>query len=436
MKGQTKINLLVIAFRNLSRHKVKTIITVISVVVGVSLYIFMDAWLLGMKIDSIRNIINFETGSVKIYSRGYFEKKDELPSYETFNDYDDIVERLHSNGWNAAPRFVFAGSLISPFQEMPGVFIGVDPELEKSVLYYKDYITEGRSFTDGKFEIIIGSRLARNLQVKAGDLVRLSTVIDKKDENGKLFYINQLIDLTVVGIINSPNPKNNSTMGYLPISILQGEMGMMLEGAVTEIIIRKKDVNPAMLPGKHESKVTVSDLISDLLPSDLIVTNYQEDVEDFFAVNNADDVSTRVMIGVLFLLAFLGIANTMLMAVLERTKEIGMLRSMGMTDFSIIKLFLYEAGAIGFIGSLIGLVIGVVINIYMVNVGWDLSEMMESAGMGDDYGYRVAGVFKSAWNYGTIIGAVAVGTILSALTAIPPVIKTLNSSIVDALRFE
>lgn len=198
----------------------------------------------------------------------------------------------------------------------------------------------------------------------------------------------------------------------------------------------KKDVNPAMLPGKHESKVTVSDLISDLLPSDLIVTNYQEDVEDFFAVNNADDVSTRVMIGVLFLLAFLGIANTMLMAVLERTKEIGMLRSMGMTDFSIIKLFLYEAGAIGFIGSLIGLVIGVVINIYMVNVGWDLSEMMESAGMGDDYGYRVAGVFKSAWNYGTIIGAVAVGTILSALTAIPPVIKTLNSSIVDALRFE
>ena len=66
-----KDNLFVIAFKNLFRHKFKTVITMIAVAVGVSLYIFMDAWLLGMKIDSMRNIVNFETGAINVYRKDF-----------------------------------------------------------------------------------------------------------------------------------------------------------------------------------------------------------------------------------------------------------------------------------------------------------------------------------------------------------------------------
>ena len=212
-------------------------------------------------------------------------------------------------------------------------------------------------------------------------------------------------------------------------------MGLLLDGAVTEIIARKAGTNPSMLSNaRYENKKIVYDIIGDLLTDELMIINWQEDVPDFFAAYQGDNVSTRVMIFVLFLLAFLGIANTMLMAVLERTKEIGMMRSMGMTDFSLLRLFFYEAGFIGLIGSGIGMLIGVLINIYMVNVGIDYTEILNS--FGDDYGYRVVGSFKSAWNYSTIFYSVLCGTIISAFTALPPVYRTLKTSIIDSLRFE
>ena len=435
LKGSSRVNLFVIAFRNLSRHKVKSIITVTAVAVGVTLYIFMDAWLLGMNIDSQRNIINFETGSIKIYNKAFFEKKDEIPTYENFKGAGKIVKRLQDNGWNAAERVVFTGSLISPEQEIPAEFIGIDIKNEQSVLYYQNFVDKGRFIQNGEYEILIGSRLARNLKVLPGDRVRLNTVIDKRDDNGTLRHINQLIELTVAGIINSPNPKNNSTIGNLPLDILQNDMGLLLDGAVTEIIARKAGTNPSMLSNaRYENKKIVYDIIGDLLTDELMIINWQEDVPDFFAAYQGDNVSTRVMIFVLFLLAFLGIANTMLMAVLERTKEIGMMRSMGMTDFSLLRLFFYEAGFIGLIGSGIGMLIGVLINIYMVNVGIDYTEILNS--FGDDYGYRVVGSFKSAWNYSTIFYSVLCGTIISAFTALPPVYRTLKTSIIDSLRFE
>ena len=197
MKEQSKINLFVIAFKNLFRHKFKTVITMIAVAVGVSLYIFMDAWLLGMKIDSMRNIVNFETGAINVYRKDFFEKKDELPSYESFRNHAQIVEKFKQNGWNAAPRYQFSGSLISPAQEVPSIFYGIDPEKDRTVLHTQDFIEKGRFVEDDKFEIIIGRRLARSLEVETGDFVRLSTVIDARDNDGKLYYINQLIDLEV-----------------------------------------------------------------------------------------------------------------------------------------------------------------------------------------------------------------------------------------------
>ena len=64
--SRVKTNLLSIAFKNLSRHRVKTTLTVVAIAVGIALYIWMDAWLLGMNLDSKRNLINYETGSTKI----------------------------------------------------------------------------------------------------------------------------------------------------------------------------------------------------------------------------------------------------------------------------------------------------------------------------------------------------------------------------------
>jgi ABC-type lipoprotein release transport system permease subunit len=434
MKDNTKTNLIIIAYRNLYRHKVKTIITVIAVAIGVSLFIFIDSWLYGMNIDSRRNIVNFETGSAKIYSRAYYSKIDEKPMYESFNNYEPILAKLYENGYNTSVHSVFPGSLKSQDEELPFEFIGIDPEKEKSMFLSYKFVSEGKYPESGNFEILIGYLGAKNLKVKAGDTVKLITVIDKRDNNGIIRHINQVIDLKVCGIINSPNPKTNGNVGYIPLDVLQDELGILLEGSITEICIRKKNPDITALPGKDESAVHIKKILGDTLPRDLVLIDWIEDVKDYVAASSQDIVSNNIIIGLLFLLAFIGIANTMLMAVLERTKEIGMLRALGMKDFSILKLFVYEAGLIGLIGSVIGIILGVLINLYMVNYGIDYTKMLEQ--FGTDYGYRVVGIFKSAWNIPVIFMSGIIATLISALTAILPTLKALKMSIVDALRFE
>lgn len=435
MSKHIKVNLLTVAYRNLFRHMTKTVLTALAVCIGIGLYIFMDAMLLGADIDTQRNIVNYETGSVKIYNKNYYEIKDEMPMYETFYNYKNIINKMEENGWNAAPRVVFTGSLISPSQEVGFIFAGIDIELEKGVLKYHNYIENGVMPQPGKFEILLGRRGANSLGVKPGDMVRLNIVIDKKDEYGVVRHINQLIDLKVSGIVNSPNPKINGAFGILPLDILQDDMGLLLEGGITEIVMRLKGVNDAMLPGKAENIAVVEKILNNELRSDMKLISWFDDAEDFITLSRTKSAGSKTMIFMLFLIAFMGISNTMLMAVLERGKEIGMMRALGMTDGMIKRTFLYEAGLIGFIGGFFGVIIGILLNLYMVNIGIDFGSMMDQMGM-DDMGYRIAGSFKSAWNYNVIIGSWIIGTLLAGLTAIPPVNRILKMPIADTLRFE
>ncbi|MHB9296460.1 hypothetical protein PilKf_02227 [Pillotina sp. SPG140] len=141
-----------------------------------------------------------------------------------------------------------------------------------------------------------------------------------------------------------------------------------------------------------------------------------------------------IIIFLLFVLSFLGIANTMLMAILERTKEIGMMRALGMTEGQLILTYSIESGLIGLIGSLIGVAIGCALNIPMVKYGIDFSALIEQ--MEGDFGYRITGLFRSAWNIPVIIGSGIAATMLSAIVAYIPSRRAVSLPITESLRFE
>jgi len=235
--GHFKIDFLKLAFRNIGRHKLKTFLTVLSIFIGLALYIFMDGWLLGVEIESLRNLVNYEIGSAKIYSKKYFEKKDELPMYEDFNDYKNIINTLNGKGYSAAPRFTFSGLLISQEKDVPFIFHGIDTKLENEVFRYDKFIESGEFVKENEFKVMLGVNGAEKLKVKVGDDVRVYTTIDKKDEKGRITHTHQVINLNVCAIINSPDPKVNGNTAYLPLSILQGDMGLLLDGSITEISI-------------------------------------------------------------------------------------------------------------------------------------------------------------------------------------------------------
>lgn len=562
MKVSTGKTVARIALRNLSRHRVKTIITSIAVAVSVCLYIVMDAWLLGMNLDSQRNIVSYEVGAAKIQTEAYFNKKDDLPMYEGFKNWEVLAEALDRASYDAAPRFVFSGTMLSRTGSAPMLIHAVDPVHEASVLNYPGYMESGRFPENGRFEVAVGSMVAEKLRVGipvrplkkvyeedvlgaaqnaeerdfAASLyipsddglrmflredlsgeemdrlwkllaanghmdIRISTVIDmlaapeliRKDVfeedllpsldkqgselvlasyeqdpilqdyflvseeeavlesllrimsdaeyDGIIRHVNQLIDAVVVGVVNSPNPKTNANVAYLPLDVLQGESGMMLEGVITELLIRSKDARDSSLPGPEEDPASIKAALEKelaaaglSLPDKLVIKGWKAYAEDFLAMMAGDDISSRVMILFLFLLSFIGIANTMLMAVLERTKEIGMMRALGMTDRQLVFSYAVEAGLIGLIGSLIGVVLGVLINIPMVEIGVNFSDMAEA--MNGDFGYRITSYFRSAWNPLVTVLTAVVAVILSALVSLPPSIRAVRMPVTESLRFE
>jgi ABC-type antimicrobial peptide transport system permease subunit len=157
-------------------------------------------------------------------------------------------------------------------------------------------------------------------------------------------------------------------------------------------------------------------------------------VKDYLGYEAMESGSTKVLSLILFFLAFIGISNTMLLAILERTREIGMMRALGMTNGQIIFTYMAEAGFLGLIGSALGITAGCLLNIPMVKYGLDFSEMMEQ--MGGNMGYRIAGNFRGTWRPAVIIGSGAVATALSSLMALFPARRATKMEITQSLRFE
>jgi ABC-type lipoprotein release transport system permease subunit len=435
----TGAELLRMAFRNLSRHRVKTVLTVTALTVSVALYICTDGWLTGMNIDSIRAIVNYETGAAKLQSRDYFNDKDDLPMYENFAGWLEYAGALERAGYDSAPRFVFSGTLYSENGFVPVVFNAVDPEREKKLLRYADYIEDGRYIRAGAFEIVVGSLLAKRLIGDGGDggngAAFISTVIDMKD-GGAIRHVNQLIPVVIVGVVNSPDPQVNN-MAFIPLDVLQDEAGLMLNGAVTELLIRKQKPDDAALPGKDESAPAITAALereAGTLPDSLGVFSWKDYVQDYIAASEGDSVSTAVMLAILFILSLLGIANTVMLATLERSKEIGMMRSLGMTDGELTLMMMFESGLTGLMGAAAGVLIGCLVNIPMVKYGVDFSAMTES--LNGDIGYRVMGAFRSAWNVPAIAGCAVAAVVLSACVAYLPVRRALKIPVTESLRFE
>ena len=565
-----------IALRNLARHKVKTVLTSLAIMVSVAVYIFLNSWLGGMSIESRRNIVNFEIGAAKLQTKLYFEKKDEMPSYENFTDWEIYRDALNREGYVSAPRFTFSGTLFSTSGSAPIMFYGVDPSAEEEVLRYVPYVDFGRYVQNGKLEIALGTVAAEKLKVgiptrpyrleleelissaaqnqadrdfirslyetapvskdpfappdrsvegngrmilkrnipkadldRYWDLVsasgrnnvRINAVIDIKaapemirsdkwegelrpalraedrllveaayqyeeflgsyllmedDEerlarvlqamiragySGAVSHVNQALEVVVAGVINSPSPLPNGNTAYIPLDVLQDDAGMALQGAVTELLIREKNVPDSRLPGESESSAVITAaLVRGLasrglsLPDELAVRTWQEYMEDYLGYEAIQIGAPQVLSFLLLILSFLGISNTILLAILERTREIGMMRAMGMTDNQMIMAYMLEAGFLGLMGSILGIIFGCIINYPVVKYGFDFSSFGDVLSNG--IGFRTTAIFRSVWNVPVIIGSGIVATLLSSFMAFFPTRRAVKMPITNSLRFE
>jgi len=405
-----------LAWKNLSRYRKRTIITASALAFGIAIYIFMDGWLKGAETESERNLVRYETSSSRVVTRAYWAERDRMPLASAIEDPDRVIGALGAAGIPAVPRTLFAGEAVVDEGSMPVRVIAIDPARDERVFSFRETVTKGRYLEAGESGALLGEWLASDLELSVGDLLTVTT----RTRSG----FHQTLDLEVVGILNCPNPAINKGTLFMPLDTADSLMEM--GGAVTEIDLAYRDYRAAE---KRNVDLAAGPLAA--FP-DLTVVSWKDLSADYLAISSTKKGGSSVILFLVFIIAAVGVSNTMLMTIYERIRELGMMRALGMRDRDIRRVFLLEAGGIGLIGSVAGTVLGCLANAAMVRWGIDFSGFIDMSKM--DIGYRISSVMRAAWNPPVIFVAFFAGVIACVAVAVLPVRRALKLAITDCLR--
>ena len=403
--------LFLLAMKNLFRYTKRTLITASAIAFGIILTLFVDGILRWADDNSIQNLLNFETASLRIESQEYFNEAEYLPLKKTLPHGEAIKTLLQKEGVDYAEETRFLSTVVNPEtgESYNFVGIGIEPSKMKKVYRFQEHIVSGAFLNKKPNSIFISSYLSKLLNRKVGDeiVIEANTVNDM--HNADSFVIS--------GIFDSPNPAVDKKNYY--ISFESANRLLDMENKFTALSIHTPHISRTF---KKLKKLISFD--------DVLVLRWQDLAKDYSTLSETKKGSTKSLLFFVFILAAVGIINTMLMAIFERKQEIGMLRSLGMQKKEITYTFIFESAGIGFIGSLFGVIFGTAVNGIFAAVGIDYGPIL-----GDmDYGYRVPAVFHTQINLNTIIVVFVFGILISVLISLYPALKASSLNIVDSLR--
>lgn len=398
------------AWRNIWRNRSRSIVIMLSVAFGLLAGIGVLALYKGMMNSRVRTVIDSEVSHLQIHHPEF--KKENHPAY-VLPQAKTLLEKTASYPGvkMAVPRSVAQGMLVTTTGSAGVQINGVVPELEYLASHLKQKIIAGDGFhQDKKNEILIGKKLADKMTLRLGSRLVL-TFTDTADNLISAAF-------RVAGIYRSGNAPLDELNVYVKLTTLNE---LLLAGdAFHEIAI--------LLNSDNELQAT-QELLTKSYPGLLVESWKDISPETELMVRTVDEYSYIIMIIILVALAF-GILNTMLMSVLERTKEIGMMVALGTSRVSIFLLVLMETVFLTVAGTPIGLAAAYLITSYYQKHGLDLS------GMGEDmmasFGFETMVYPSFPWERLATILMMVIGTAL--LSCLLPVLKAVRLKPVEAMR--
>lgn len=360
------------AWRNLTRSRARTILSLGAVALGVMVVIMFKGFEDGMINMFLNNSIRLNSGHVRVIQQEYRRKERLLPLAYPVDGFSHEGYKAMTEEFTKIPgvQRVFGrirfGALVSKREQNEGVMgIGVEPAAEEAEAQLYRYIDQGRFVQEGQKEIVLGKNLLEKLRIKVGDRVTILA----NDSFGSL----RMASYTVVGRLNSGLRFLDEGVAYLPIDRAQVLLG--LQDSATEILIYGKDETSAAQLQKRVEQVLRKESPGQ---GYLAIPWYSHNAMISY-INNAK-AALYIIYGFVVLLACFVVLNTFIMIVSERRREIGMLGAMGFTRKEVLLLFLVEAGVVGLLGSLAGMGIGSLLNWWLSSTGLDLSAYTKAMG--------------------------------------------------------
>ncbi len=354
-------SLLVLSWRNLWRNYRRTFIMLSAISVGVWAMIFMTALMRGMVDDMIKDGIGNLPGHVQLHHPDYRDD----PSIENSLDApsDTLLNALQQAKVLAWSTRVRVPAVVSSERDSRGVMlVGLEPKKEMDISDIADNIISGRFLIDNHDKgIVIGASLAKRLETRLGKRI---VVMSQDPEN-------EIADrgFRIVGIYKAKLEAMEEGVIYAGRDTVQNMLKMGTQ--ISEVFIQTSDYR------------NVDELLSSIravVSNEIEVLPWQEIDSYLGTMLNVMDGFVLVWIIVIFLALSFGLANTLIMAVFERVREIGLMQALGMRPSSILYQFLLEAFFLLTIGLLVGN-ISAILSIKPLEDGIDLSVVAEGMAM-------------------------------------------------------
>ena len=408
-----------IGWRNLGRHRKRTVLTALGLAVGYFAVVFMIGWSEGLMAEMVENATGLVSGQIEIHDVEY---RPERSLYDTIGGRDGadvarLLDRITAGmGVVAAAPRVYAGGLVSSGESTSaGLLMGIDPERERSVSRFLDELVEGRVPEPGRNEVAIGTEMARQLEVGVGDDV----VVVAPGADGSMG--NDLY--AVAGIFRTGMVELDASNAVLPLTDLQ-TLITLDPSRIHQIAVATED------PWIADD--AASQLAAALSPGDLALevapwTELNPVIVEFVALM---DAFYFIIFFIVFGIAIFGVANTMLMATYERRREIAVMLALGATPRSVVKTVLYEAAAMGLVALAFGLMVSLPLMFWWNTAPPDLSGIYGDLTM---QGVLLRPVLRVEWNLEVWIwGGVAL-VVTALLAALYPAARAARLPPADTL---
>jgi len=351
----------ILAWRNLWRNYRRTLIMLLAITVGVWAMIFMTALLRGMVDNMVRTGINVLPGHVQVHAMAY--RDDPSVTHSLPTPSKALLKVLEGEQVVAWTGRVKVPAMISSERDNRGVtLLGIDPGGEIALGFDNADVIEGR-FLDGPDDrgIVIGKKLMERLETRLGKRV---VVMSQDPENS-------IADrgFRVVGVYKADLESREESFVYTGRDVIQTMLGM--GSNVSEIAILGHDYRT------HES-LTLS--VHDVVPADQEVLSWLELDPYLSTMMRVMDGFVLVWMVVIFLALSFGLVNTLMMAIFERVREIGLMRALGMRPSAIVYQILVESLMLLALGLLAGNVLAISTIIWLKD-GIDVSAVSEGMEM-------------------------------------------------------
>lgn len=355
------IKLWIIAYRDLGRNRRRTGLTILAVILGLAVLIMMSGFVAGIFDSMISFSILLDSGHVQIRSENFKTENPSLEWRELVENSEELIARAAEiDGVIAAAPVLWASGFVNTADELVGVNVtGIDPGSSFHNPIHDGIVAGEYLNLEDRNGVLIGEKLAKDLGINVGSKINLLVNTSDNETDEDVFTVRGLFSTGVVSYdartIYMPLPKAQAitnTGDRISAVIL------LTEEAETV------DLVAAALRGPGRSVVTWKDM-------NALILNAIEQANYFYII----------IYGIVILIVAVLIANTLLMSVFERTREMGILAALGLKGRQIVTMVLMEAGTLALIGVIGGLILGTLVVWYLsfkgLYIGDDIASMVQ-----------------------------------------------------------